>query len=140
MNAPYEAVCSAPDAVLSIRSRLDFKKTVGLFSALLQDRGITLFADIDQQAAAALSGMSLRPTRVLLFGNPLVGTPIMHSNPRAALELPLKVVIWEDGGGKTYLDYIDPTVVLRSQYEISEGLLEPLAAIRKILCAFAEIH
>ncbi|MBG7619389.1 DUF302 domain-containing protein [Herbaspirillum sp. AP02] len=140
MNARLEGVCYAPANVLSIRSRLDFKKTHGLLISLLRDRGLTLFADIDQQAAAAHKGLSLRPTRVLLFGNPALGTPIMLSNPRAALELPLKVVIWETADGRTYLDYADPSESLRADYEISDALLAPLMAVRKLLCAFSDIQ
>ncbi|MCI1012699.1 DUF302 domain-containing protein [Herbaspirillum sp. C7C2] len=140
MNARLEGVCYAPANVLSIRSRLDFKKTHGLLISLLRDRGLTLFADIDQQAAAAHKGLSLRPTRVLLFGNPALGTPIMLSNPRAALELPLKVVIWEAADGRTYLDYADPSEALRADYEISDALLAPLMAVRKLLCAFSDIQ
>jgi uncharacterized protein (DUF302 family) len=69
---------------------------------------VTLFADIDQSAA----GASLRPPRLFLFGNPKAGTPVMEANPHAALELPLRAVVWEDRRSRVWVDYQDVTTAL----------------------------
>lgn len=132
-----ERQAAAPPAVISLESRRDFAATVSGFTALLKERGLTLFADIDQQAAAGAAGATLRPTRLLLFGNPAGGTPVMQANPHAALELPLRVVIWEDGQGRGHIDYLDVTGVLQSGYGLSDEQLRPLGAVAQLVCAFA---
>jgi uncharacterized protein (DUF302 family) len=70
---------------------------------ILQSKGITIFARIDQQVEAEKVGLSLRPTQLLLFGNPQAGTPLMVAEPTIALDLPLKVVAWEAADGKVWL-------------------------------------
>lgn len=79
--------------------------TVECLKALLVKKGIHLFAHIDHAAEARKAGMHLRPTQVLIFGNPQAGTPLMQSRQTIGLELPLRVLVWEDEGGKTWLTY-----------------------------------
>jgi uncharacterized protein (DUF302 family) len=74
-----------------------------LYCTILQSKGITIFARIDQQVEAEKVGLSLRPTQLLLFGNPQAGTPLMVAEPTIALDLPLKVVAWEAADGKVWL-------------------------------------
>ncbi|AME27401.1 MULTISPECIES: DUF302 domain-containing protein [Burkholderiaceae] len=107
-----------PSSVLTLQSKYDFQTTVSRLKAALASRGVTLFADIDQSAAATGAGMSLRPTRVFLFGNPKAGTPVMAANPHAALELPLKAVVWEDAEHGVHVDYQDVTIALGRDYTI----------------------
>lgn len=80
-------------------SRLSYAETVARLSQAIAGGGNTLFASIDQSRAAAGVGLTLRPTTLLVFGNPRGGTPLMETFPAFALELPLKMVVWEDGGG-----------------------------------------
>jgi uncharacterized protein (DUF302 family) len=80
------------------RSRLAYSETVAALTAAIAASGNTLFATIDQAAAARGAGLDLRPTTLLLFGNPKGGTPLMAAQPLIALELPLKLLVWEDGG------------------------------------------
>jgi uncharacterized protein (DUF302 family) len=133
MNAP----APMPPSVITLASSHDFETTVSRLKDVLQARNITLFADIDQSAAATAAGTSLRPTRLLLFGNPKAGTPIMQLNPHAALELPLRAVVWEDEAQRVYLDYLDVTQVLGTEYGIDAAQYAPLSAMPKLLQAVA---
>jgi uncharacterized protein (DUF302 family) len=99
MPEQTDTAAPCPSSVVTLQSKYDFEATVTRIKTALAERGVTLFADIDQSDAAAKSGISLRPTRLLLFGNPKAGTPVMEANPHAALELPLKAVRERRMGG-----------------------------------------
>jgi uncharacterized protein (DUF302 family) len=89
----------AVDAIITKRSRHLYPHTLELLKKAIADAGNTIFAAIDQSAAAAGVGLTLRPTTLLVFGNPKGGTPIMDAFPPVALELPLKLAVWEDADG-----------------------------------------
>jgi uncharacterized protein (DUF302 family) len=80
-------------------------ETVERLKALLAQKGIQVFAHIDHAAAAEQAGLPLRPTQVLIFGNPKAGTPLMQSQQTIGLDLPLRVLVWEDEAGKVWLTY-----------------------------------
>jgi uncharacterized protein (DUF302 family) len=80
------------------QSRYGYTETVARLSRAILDGGNTIFATIDQSAAATSAGLSLRPTSLLVFGNPRGGTPLMQAFPLVALELPLKLLVWEENG------------------------------------------
>jgi uncharacterized protein (DUF302 family) len=80
-------------------------ETVERLKALLAQKGIEVFAHIDHAAAASKAGLSLRPTQVLIFGNPKAGTPLMQSRQAIGLDLPLRALVWEDEAGKVWLTY-----------------------------------
>ncbi len=80
-------------------------ETVERLKALLCQKGIEVFAQIDHAAGARKAGLSLRPTQVLIFGNPRAGTPLMQDQQTIGLDLPLRVLVWEDGEGKVWLTY-----------------------------------
>jgi uncharacterized protein (DUF302 family) len=80
-------------------------ETVGRLKALLAQKGIEVFAHIDHAAAAKQVGLPLRPTQVLIFGNPKAGTPLMQDRQTIGLDLPLRALVWEDGEGKVWLSY-----------------------------------
>ena len=94
-----------------------FDETLARLSKAIKDAGNTLFADIDQRAAAKSVGLTLRPTRLLIFGNPKGGTPLMDAYPLAALELPLKLLVWEDGGAAQVAYTAPAEIALR--YDVS---------------------
>ena len=100
--------------------------TVSRLTAVLNERGIKLFAVIDHSGAAKAAGLELRNTKVVIFGSPIAGTPIMQAEPLAALDLPLKVLVWDDGK-HTQLNYSEPGELAR-RYALSHELTEPLAA------------
>lgn len=79
-------------------SRFPYAETIARLSKAIADAGNTIFATIDQAAAAKGVGMTLRPTTLIIFGNPRGGTPLMDAFPLVALDLPLKFLVWDDGG------------------------------------------
>jgi uncharacterized protein (DUF302 family) len=83
-------------------------ETIERLKSLLSRKKIQVFADIDHAAGAEKAGLPLRPTRVLIFGNPQAGTPLMQSRQTIGLDLPLRVLIWEDDAGKVWLTYHRP--------------------------------
>jgi uncharacterized protein (DUF302 family) len=126
MTEHTDASAESPSSVVTLQSKYDFDATVTRLKVALAAHGVTLFADVDQSAAAAEAGTSLRPTRLLLFGNPRAGTPVMETNPHAALELPLRAVVWEDHGGVVRVDYQDVTTTLERDYKVDAKLIAPL--------------
>lgn len=82
-----------------VKSSHSYAETLSILRQAIAAGGNTLFADIDQSAAAASVGLTLRPTTLLVFGNPKGGTPLMDADPEFALELPLKVLVWEEQTG-----------------------------------------
>ena len=119
--------------LIDIRSNHSVDETVEKLKAILQTKGITLFALVDHSGEAAKVGMKMRPTKLLIFGNPRAGTPLMLAAPGSAIDLPLKILIWEDGDGKTWVTYNDP-VYLQRRHQIPSDLLrniEGVAALAK---------
>jgi uncharacterized protein (DUF302 family) len=103
------------------------------FKEALQQRGITLFAEIDQTAAASLAGLTMRPTTLFLFGNPKAGTPIMEANPYAAVELPLRAVVSAEHPTDVHIYYQDAVKTLQDEYGLAANLLEPMRAVAKLM-------
>ena len=101
--------------------------TLDRLTGLITARGMTLFAVIDQRAAAAEAGLELRATTLVIFGSPAAGTPVMVATPLAALDLPLKVLIWDDGG-QTVVSYDAPAAVA-ARRQLSPDLAARLAGI-----------
>lgn len=104
--------------------------TVQLFLDTARAKGVKVFAVIDQRAEAQSVGMDLRETTLVIFGNPKGGTPVMDAEPLAALDLPLKVLIWADGGNTT-LSYESPAS-MASRLGLTPELAAPLAAIDQL--------
>jgi uncharacterized protein (DUF302 family) len=102
-------------------------ETVSRFTDILTSKGLKIFAVIDQAAAASAVEMELRATTLVLFGNPAAGTPVMVAAPMSALDLPLKVLIWDDEG-QTKVTYYGPAT-LAARYHLSPDLEAKLAAI-----------
>jgi uncharacterized protein (DUF302 family) len=93
----------------STRSVVD---TVARFVELLGSKGVKVFTVIDQRAEARAAGLDLRETTLVVFGNPAAGTPVMETAPLAALDLPLKVLVWADGERGTQVSYTDPSALV----------------------------
>ena len=93
-----------PDLV-TLPSAHGVPEIVARLKALLAHKGIEVFADIDHAAGARAVGLPLRPTQVLIFGNPKAGTPLMQAQQTVGLDLPLRVLVWEDEAGKVWLTY-----------------------------------
>ena len=118
------------------RSLWPFAETVARLSAAIADAGNTVFATIDQSAAARGVGLTLRPTTLIVFGNPRGGTPLMDAFPLVALELPLKIAVWEEDGSVnvTY----EPVSELAARYEVS-GMDARIAAMDAALEALTGV-
>jgi uncharacterized protein (DUF302 family) len=117
-----------PEAdVVSKLSPRSVAATVARLTSLIAARNMTLFAVIDQRAAAATAGLELRATTLVIFGSPAAGTPVMVAAPLAALDLPLKVLIWDDDG-RTTVSYDDPAA-LAGRHHLSGDLAARLAGI-----------
>ena len=104
--------------------------TVSKLTGMIAAKGLTLFAVIDQREAAQKAGLDLRDTVLVVFGSPAAGTPVMAAVPLAALDLPLKALIWDDGG-QTKVSYYDPAT-LAAWHHVPDGLAGNLAAINGI--------
>lgn len=117
---------SETDVVTKLSAR-SVSDTVARFRDLLHDKGVKLFAVIDQAAEARDAGLELRETTLVMFGNPAAGTPVMVASPLVALDLPLKIVIWADGR-QTKVSY-PATSTLAARYQLSPELAAHLAAI-----------
>jgi uncharacterized protein (DUF302 family) len=116
-----------PDWIITKSSPRSVPETVRRMSDLVSAKGLKLFAVIDHSGEAAAHELELRDTKVVLFGNPVTGTPVMQAAPLAALDLPLKILVWDDDG-RTRVSYTAPAE-LAARYGLSEELSARLAGI-----------
>ncbi len=107
--------------------------TVERLTAAMSARGMTIFAVIDQRAAARGAGQDLRDTTLIIFGNPAVGTAIMDFEPLAGLDLPLKALVW-DAEGTTRVSFL-PSSVLATRYSLRDELVAPLGGVSRLIDA-----
>lgn len=98
----------AADGMIEVKSAHSVKDTISKFEATAKERGLMIFARIDHAAGAQKIGKTLRPTELLIFGNPQGGTPLMECAQSAGIDLPLKALAWEDASGQVWLGYNDP--------------------------------
>ena len=101
------------NGVKSIASAHSVAATLERLESVLQERGVMIFARIDFSGDAGRAGLTMRPERMLIFGNPKAGTPLMQQVPAAGLDLPLKALVWEDAEGHTQIAYNDPQYIIR---------------------------
>ena len=127
----------AQNAPLTIDSRYDFAATITALETAIQEKGMTLFARIDHQAAAKEAGLDMQPATVLIYGSPKAGTPLMQNDPTLALQLPLKVLITETNGKVQVLLNSAEQVVARSNTPYS-AVENTLANAEKLIRATVE--
>jgi uncharacterized protein (DUF302 family) len=108
------------------RSRHGLQETLDRLEGAVARYGLTIVARIDHAAAAAKAGLSLRPTVVVIFGNPRGGTPLMQAEPTIAIDLPLKALVWQDEAGTTWFGYNDPVWILRRHGAADDGSIDPM--------------
>lgn len=130
MNAKATAPDAATAQVVTKLSPWSVTDTVARLSAVVAAKGLKLFAVIDHSGEAEAIGLKLRDTKVVIFGSPAAGTPVMQASPLAALDLPLKVLVWLDEH-QTKLSYTAPRA-LAARYDLSEELGNRLAGIDAI--------
>jgi len=102
---------SAGEGLVTVKSSFGAKETADRVERLTKERGMKLFNRIDHAKGARTVGMPLRPTEVLIFGNPKGGTPLMMCEQTVGIDLPLKMLVWEDGNGAVWVGYSDPEVL-----------------------------
>ena len=129
------ASVSAADGLTTLKSPRDAKATMDKFEDLVKQRGLTVFARIDHAAAAARVDKKLRPTELLIFGSPQAGTPFMECAQSVGIDLPLKVLVWEDQSSQVWLGFNDPAFIAQRH-----GVAQCPAAenIRKAITGLAE--
>src|SRR5579875_3112332 len=110
-----------------VESRHSVDETVERLRSVLEARGVTLFALVDHSGEAAKVGMAMPPTKLLIFGNPAAGTPVMVAAPSVAIDLPLKLLVWEDGDRKVWIGWNTPDY-LRERHGVPQELMKNLGA------------
>jgi uncharacterized protein (DUF302 family) len=118
-------------------SRHSVEKTVEKLKGILQSKGVALFATIDHSGEAEKVGMKMRPTKLLIFGSPKAGTPLMQAAPSVAIDLPLKILVWEDGQGKVWASYNSPAY-LQERHGIPPELVQNIAVVETLAAKAAE--
>jgi len=133
----YSMTSNMHTGIIDIQSHQPVDQTVSRLKAILQEKGIKLFALIDHSGEAEKAGMKMPPTKLLIFGNPKGGTPLMLAAPRTAIDLPLKILIWEDTQGKTWVSYNSPEY-LQQRHGISPELIKNIAVVETLAAKAAE--
>ena len=124
MNTP----AASDSGVARIPSSHSVADTVARLEGLLNERGVHIFARIDFSGDAARAGLALRPEQMLIFGNPKAGTPLMQNEPAVGLDLPLKALVFEDAGGRTWIAWNEPQYIVR-RHALPAALAANLAAV-----------
>ena len=119
---------AADNGLISKPSKYSVPETLDRLEAAVKSKGITVFARIDHSGEAAKVGMKMRPTQLLIFGNPKTGTALMNSSPSIAIDLPLKALAWEDENGKVWLSYNSPAY-MKQRHDLKDEFMKNIAAI-----------
>ena len=109
-------MCRAADGLISVKSPRTAQETMDRMESTVRMRGLTVFARIDHAAGANKIGETLRPTELLVFGDPKGGTPIMKCEQSSGIDLPLKALVWEDKSGQVWLGYNDPAYLIERHH------------------------
>jgi uncharacterized protein (DUF302 family)/uncharacterized membrane protein YidH (DUF202 family) len=127
----------ADNGIINKASNHSVDETVEKLKGILQAKGVTLFALVDHSGEAEKVGLKMLPTKLLIFGNPKGGTPIMLAAPSVAIDLPLKIVVWEDAQGKVWASYNSPAY-LQQRHGIPQDLLPNIAVVDALAAKAAE--
>ena len=127
-----KSMSSSPEnGIVTIPSHHSVDQTVAKLEAILQAKGVQLFALVDHSGEAEKAGMHMRPTKLLIFGSPKAGTPLMIASPSIAIDLPLKVLVWEDAEGKVWISYNSPQY-LQARHHLPQELLQNIAVVEAL--------
>ncbi len=117
--------------IVDTLSNHSVEETVERLKGILQAKGVTLFALIDHSGEAEKIGMKMLPTKLLIFGNPKGGTPLMLAAPSSAIDLPLKILVWEDANEKVWISY-NSLAYLKERHGLPEELMANIAVVEKL--------
>jgi uncharacterized protein (DUF302 family) len=121
----------APDGVVTKTSGRPVPETLERLQLAVQEHGLMVFALVDHSGQAAKAGLVMPDTKLLIFGSPAAGTPIMLAAPLAALDLPLKVLVWENPAGGSFVSFVDPAY-LGERHQLTDDLTARIAGINAI--------
>jgi uncharacterized protein (DUF302 family) len=125
------------NGIIDTPSNHSVGETVEKLEGILQAKGVTLFALVDHSGEAEKAGLTMRPTKLLIFGRPKAGAPVMLAAPHSAIDLPLKILIWEDAQGKVWVTYNSP-VFLEERHRLPKELLQNIAVVETLAAEAAE--
>jgi len=125
------------NGIVDIRSSHTVDATVAKLSGIIEAKRMTVFAVVDHSGEAAKVGLSMRPTKLLIFGSPKAGTPLMLAAPSIAIDLPLKILVWEDENSQTWVSFNTPEY-LRDRHRLPPELMANIAAIELLAAKAAE--
>jgi uncharacterized protein (DUF302 family) len=128
---------NSQNGIVTILSHHSVDQTVHRLETILQAKGVKLFSVIDHSGEAEKAGMQMRPTKLLIFGNPKAGTPLMIASPSIAIDLPMKVLVWEDADGKVQVSY-NTAAYLQSRHGLSPELARNIAVVETLATKAAE--
>jgi uncharacterized protein (DUF302 family) len=124
------------NGIIRIPTTHSVDEVIEKLRGILQAKGVTLFALVDHSGEAAKVGLSMPPTKLLIFGNPKGGTPLMLASPSVAIDLPLKILVAEDAGGGTFVSYNSPAY-LGERHHLPQELLANIAVVEALANAAA---
>ena len=128
---------TATEGIIDKPSHHSVGETVERLKNILQAKGVTLFALIDHSGEAEKVGMKMPPTKLLIFGSPKGGTPLMLAAPSIAIDLPLKILVWEDPQAKVWVSY-NSTAYLQKRHGLPQDLVQNIAVIETLAAKAAE--
>jgi uncharacterized protein (DUF302 family)/uncharacterized membrane protein YidH (DUF202 family) len=137
------ALASSKEALAGSKGIIDkpsnhsVEQTVEKLKNILQSKGVTLFALVDHSGEAERAGMKMPPTKLLIFGSPKAGTPLMLAVPSIAIDLPLKILVWEDAQGKVWVSYNSPDY-LKERHGLPQELLQNIAVVETLAAKAGE--
>jgi uncharacterized protein (DUF302 family) len=125
------------NGIIDTPSNHSVDQTVEKLKGILQAKGVTLFALVDHSGEAEKAGMKMPPTKLLIFGSPKAGTPLMLAASSVAIDLPLKILIWQDVQGKVWVSYNSPNY-LQERHNLPPELLQNIAIVGTLAAKAAE--
>jgi len=128
---------TAENGIVNVPSNHSVDQTVDSLKAILQAKGVNLFALVDHSGEAEKVGLKMRPTKLVIFGSPKGGTPLMQTAPSVAIDLPLKILIWEDAHEKVWVSYNSPAY-LQQRHNLPPELLQNIAVVEMLAAKIAQ--
>ena len=134
LSAPEALAVQKEEGIVKIPSHHSVDQTVGKLKTILQAKGVMLFALVDHSGEAEKVGLKMPPTKLLIFGNPKGGTPLMLASPSVAIDLPLKILIAENSQGRVWISYNSPEY-LKERHDLPQNLLPNIEVVKTLAAA-----
>jgi uncharacterized protein (DUF302 family) len=122
---------SKSEGIVTLPSNHSVDQTVDRLKKLLEAKGVTLFALVDHSGEAQKAGMTMPSTKLLIFGSPRAGTPVMLAAPSIAIDLPLKILVWENNSGEVWVSYNSPAF-LQQRHGVPQNLIQSIAVVETL--------